>query len=144
MKRNFLVSMLMALLMAGGLMAQNQQGAPPQGGNRQDFQQRRQQMMDQLKKDLNLTKDQITKFDAIYKEFDDKMMAQRQQMDPGADREAMRAKMQEMNKERNDKVEKILTPEQVKKWKEYLAKQEAQRQQRGAGGPGGPPTGGQR
>lgn len=91
-------------------------------------------MIDDLKKELVLTKDQNTKFDAIYKEFNDKMTAAREAA--GDDREAMRAKMQEMNKERDAKIEKILTADQVKKWKDYQAKQAAARQQRGQGGGG--------
>lgn len=128
MKRNLIFSMLLSLFVVGTLSAQDQ---PPQ----QNFQQRRQQMIDDLKKELVLTKDQNTKFDAIYKEFNDKMTAAREAA--GDDREAMRAKMQEMNKERDAKIEKILTADQVKKWKDYQAKQAAARQQRGQGGGGG-------
>lgn len=127
MKRKIFLTALVGLFLTTGIMAQNQPA--------QDFQQRRQQMLDNLKKELNLTKDQNTKFDAIYKEFNDKMAQARQ--NAGDDREAMRTKMQEMNKERDAKIEKILTPDQVKKWKEILAKQQAERQQRGQGGPGG-------
>ena len=91
-------------------------------------------MIDELKKELVLTKDQNTKFDAIYKEFNEKMAKARESA--GDDREAMRAKMQEMNKDRDTKIEKILTPDQVKKFKDYQAKQAAARQNR-QGGPGG-------
>lgn len=129
MKRNLILSMVLGLFMVGGLNAQDQQ---PQ----QNFQQRNQQRIDELKKELALTKDQVTKFDAIYKEFNEKMAAAREAA--GDDREGMRAKMQQMNKDRDAKVEKILTPDQVKKFKDYLAKQAAARQnmQRGGGGGG--------
>jgi Spy/CpxP family protein refolding chaperone len=131
MKRNIILSTVLGLFLVGGLAAQDQQ--PPQ----QNFQQRRQQQIDDLKKELVLTKDQVTKFDAIYKEYSEKMATARQAA--GDDREAMRAKMTEMNKERDLKIEKILTPDQVKKFKDYLAKQAAARQnmQRGGGGGGG-------
>lgn len=131
MKRNLILSMVLGLILVGGLNAQDQ---PPA---RQDFQQRRQQQIDELKKLLVLTKDQDTKFVAIYKEFDEKMAAARQAA--GDNREGMRAKMQEMNKERDLKIEKILTPDQVKKFKDYLAKQAAERanRQREGGGGGG-------
>jgi periplasmic protein CpxP/Spy len=112
--------------MVGGLNAQDQQ---------QNFQQRRQQQLDALKKELSLTKDQTTKFDAIYKEFNDKMAAARESA--GDDRDGMRTKMQEMNKDRDAKIEKILKPDQVKKFKEYQTKQAAARTQRGPGGGGG-------
>jgi Spy/CpxP family protein refolding chaperone len=127
MKRKLFLTLVAGLLMATGLMAQNQ---PP----RQDFQQRRQQQLVEMKKELTLSKDQITKFDAIQKEFNDKMTKARESA--GDDREAMRSKMQEMNKERDTKIEKILTPDQVKKFKDILAKQAAARQQRGPGGGG--------
>jgi protein CpxP len=129
MKRNLIFSMVVGLFMVGGLNAQDQ----PQ----QNFQQRRQQQIDDLKKELVLTKDQVTKFDAIYKDYNEKMAAAREAA--GDDREGMRAKMQTMNKERDLKIEKILTPEQVKKFKAYLEKQAAARQnmQRGGGGGGG-------
>jgi periplasmic protein CpxP/Spy len=126
MKRNLILSIVLGLFMVGGLNAQDQQ---------QNFQQRRQQQLDELKKELSLSKDQTTKFDAIYKEFNDKMAAARESA--GDDREGMRTKMQEMNKDRDAKIEKILKPEQVKKLKDYQAKQAAARTQRGPGGGGG-------
>jgi periplasmic protein CpxP/Spy len=129
MKRNLFLSMVLGLFLVGGLSAQDQ---PPQ----QNFQQRRQQQIDDLKKELVLTKDQTPKFDAIYKESSEKMTAARTAA--GDDREAMRAKMTEINKDRDAKIEKILTPDQVKKFKAYLEKQAAARQnmQRGGGGGG--------
>ena len=130
MKRNLILSMVLGLFIVGGLNAQDQ----PQ---QQNFQQRGQQQIDTLKKELVLTKDQNTKFDAIYKDFNEKLDAARKAA--GDDREGMRAKMTEMRKERDLKVEKILTPDQVKKFKAYLEKQAAARQnmQRGGGGGGG-------
>lgn len=129
MKRNLILSIALGLFLVGGLNAQDQ---PP----RQDFQQRRQQQIDDLKKELVLDKDQNTKFDAIYKEAGEKMTAARAAA--GDDREGMRAKMTEINKDRDAKIEKILTPDQVKKFKAYLEKQAAARQnmQRGGGGGG--------
>jgi len=126
MKRNFILSMVLGLFLVGGLNAQNPQ---------QNFQQRGQQQIDTLKKELVLTKDQNTKFDAIYKEFNEKMATARAAA--GDDREGMRAKMTEMRKERDLKVEKILTPNQVKTFKAYLVKQEAARANRQRGGGGG-------
>lgn len=130
MKRNLILSMVLGLFMVGGLKAQDKPTP-------QNMQQRGQQRIDALKKELVLTKDQNTKFDAIYKEFTEKMTAARTAA--GDDREAMRAKMTELNKERNLKVEKILTPGQVKIFKASNEKQEAARQnmQRGGGGGGG-------
>ncbi len=129
MKRNLILSMVACLFLVGALNAQDQQ--PPQ----QNMQQRMQQRIDDLKKELVLTKDQNTKFDAIYKEATEKTTAAREAA--GDDREAMRAKMTELNKDRDAKIIKILTPEQVKKFNDYNAKQAAARAARGGGGGGG-------
>jgi periplasmic protein CpxP/Spy len=143
MKRKLFFSVMISLVMAGGMMAQNPPtGAPQQGRNPQDMQKRMQAMLEEQKKELGLTKDQSVKFDAVYKEYNEKMATARQSA--GDDREGFRAKMQEMNKDRDAKIEKILTPDQVKKLKAYKAKQEAARQQRGSGGPGGQGGGGGR
>ena len=128
MKRTSFLSMVAGLFLVGGLYAQD---PPPQ----QNMQQRRQQQIDDLKKELVLTKDQNTKFDAIYKEAGEKMTAAREAA--GDDREAMRTKMTEINKDRDTKIEKILTPVQVKNFKAYLEKQAAARAARGGGGGGG-------
>lgn len=128
MKNNFILTVVLGLFMVGGLNAQDQQP-------RQNMQQRGQQRIDELKKELVLTKDQNTKFDSIYKEFSEKMAAARAAA--GDDREGMRAKMMEMNKERDAKIEKILTPDQVKRFKAYLEKQAAERQNRQREGGGG-------
>jgi len=124
MKRNFILSIVLGLFLVGGLNAQDQQS----------FQQRRQQQIDDLKKELVLTKDQVVKFDAIYKEASEKMTAAREAA--GDDREAMRAKMTELNKDRDAKIVKILTPEQVTKFKAYQEKQAAARAARQGGGGG--------
>jgi Spy/CpxP family protein refolding chaperone len=131
MKHNLILSMVLGLFMVGGLNAQD--GQPPQ----QNMQQRRQQQIDALKKELVLTKDQDTKFDAIYKETAEKVTAARTAASD--DREAMRTKMTEINKDRDLKIEKILTKEQVGKFKAYQEKQAAERanRQRGGGGGGG-------
>jgi Spy/CpxP family protein refolding chaperone len=129
MKKNLFLTIALGMFLTGGIIAQNP--------NPQDFQQRRQQQIDNLKKELVLTKEQNTKFDAIYKEYNDKVQAARDAA--GDNREGMREKMQGLSKDRDAKIEKILTPEQVKKWKDYQAKLQAERQnlQRGPGGQGG-------
>jgi len=129
MKKNLFLTIALGMFLTGGIIAQNP--------NPQDFQQRRQQQIDNLKKELTLTKDQNTKFDAIYKEYNEKVQAARDAA--GDNREGMREKMQQLSKDRDAKVEKLLTPEQVKKWKDYQAKLQAERQnmQRGPGGQGG-------
>ena len=130
MKKMILATLLLTLFV-GTSFAQQMQGR--QG---QDFQQRRQQQMEELKKEIGLNKDQVKKFDEIYKKYDDKMAAMREDMMAGGDREAMRSKMQQINTERDAEVKKMLNKDQVKKFDDYqkkLAEQRAQRQ----GGRGG-------
>jgi len=55
----------------------------------------------------------------------------------GEDRTAMRTKMQEINAERDKKVEKLLKPDQLKKFQDYQKKQAEMRQGRQGGGGGG-------
>ena len=131
MKRLMLMSVLIGMGMLVSVSGQDRQGPP----NMQDMQQRRQQMMNDLKKELKLTKDQDAKFDQIYKEADEKMAAARQ--NAGEDRTAMRTKMQEINAERDKKVEKLLKPDQLKKFQDYQKKQAEMRQGRQGGGGGG-------
>jgi periplasmic protein CpxP/Spy len=69
----------------------------------------------------------------------EEMMAGGGQPDEAA-REAMRTKMQELGIERDEKLQKIFTEAQYKKWKEEI--EPALRPQRGGGGR--PPGGGQR
>jgi ABC-type transporter Mla subunit MlaD len=131
MKRMMLLSVLIGMGMLLSVNGQERQGPP----NMQDMQQRRQQMMNDLKKELKLTKDQDAKFDQIYKEADEKMAAARQ--NAGEDRTAMRTKMQEINADRDKKVENLLKPDQLKKFQEYQKKQAEMRQNRQGGGGGG-------
>jgi hypothetical protein len=57
-----------------------------------------------------------------------------------ATREAMRTKMQEMNADRDEKLQQILTADEYTKWKKEL--EPSLRPQRGPGGPGGGGNGG--
>jgi len=130
--------MVLSLFLIGGLNAQNQQ---PQRPNMQEWAKKQ---MEALTKELSLTKDQVTKVEAINKEFDTKREAAFK--NAGDDRQGMREKMTAIEKEKTAKIEKILTPDQVKKYKAYLEKLAAERKNRmGQGGPGGPGgQGGQR
>ena len=60
--------------------------------------------------------------------------AKREEMMGGGDREAMRAVMQELSKDRDDKLAKILSEAQMKQWKDEI--EPALRPQRGPRPPG--------
>jgi len=112
-----------------------------QNRNRQDFQKRRQQQMEQLKKDLKLNKDQIKKFDAIYKDYNDKMAKLREEISASGDFRSMRPKMTELNTKRTESIKKILKKDQLKTYEKILKDQATRRAQRGRrdgrGGGGG-------
>lgn len=131
MKRLMLLSVLIGMAMLVSVNGQDRQGPP----NMQSLQQRRQQMMNDLKKELKLTKDQDAKFDQIYKEADEKMTKARESA--GQDRTGMRTKMQEINADRDKKIEKLLKPDQLKKFQDYQKQQTEMRQNRQGGGGGG-------
>ena len=85
--------------------------------------------------ELGLTKDQVTKVDAINLKYAEKMMAQFQG-GPGGDFEAMQKQMAEINAQKRKELEPVLSAEQLKKYDEYLANRPAG----GRGGFGPPPN----
>jgi len=93
----------------------------------------------QMTKDFNLTANQQTMIKPILEAEQKKM--QDLMNDTSGDRESMRAKMQEIQKDASKQVRDLLDDKQ----KEQFDKQEQERQQRmrdrrgGPGGPGGPP-----
>jgi hypothetical protein len=114
--------------------------AQDRGQGRADYQERMKQQREELKKTLELKKDQAEKFDKIYNDFDKKRQEMMESMrSGGGDREGMRDKMTKMNTERDEALKKILDKDQVKKYEAYLKKQEEDRaaranERRGGGG----------
>jgi len=116
------VGLIVLFVLPMTIMAQNR------GQGRPDFQERMKQQREELKKTLDLKKDQAEKFDKIYNDFDKKRQEMMESMrSGGGDREGMREKMTKMNTERDEAVKKILDKEQVKKYEAYLKKQEEDR-----------------
>jgi periplasmic protein CpxP/Spy len=90
----------------------------------------------QMMKDrLGLSDAQAAQVKAVYE--DQRTKSQALMADQSGDRDAMRAKMQEIRKGTDDRIAAILTPDQKTKWDAMRAEQ----QQRGRA-PGGPPPGG--
>ena len=92
----------------------------------------------QMKKDLDLTSDQVAKIKSVLQTERKKMQ---DLMNPAtADRQSMRSKMQEIQQDARKQIRDLLDDKQ----KEMFDKQEQERQQRmrdrrgGPGGPGGP------
>ena len=85
--------------------------------------------------DLKLDKDQTTKSDSAFLDFykaQDKVFEDMRAAGGAPDRDAMREKMQKLAAERDEKLKKIFTEDQFKKWKDEI--EPTTRPQRGGGG----------
>ncbi len=124
---------LLAILFLGHtfLMAQNR------GGGQRNFDpvESAKKQTAELKKELDLNKDQEKKVYKLNLDAANEMAEMRKEMQSGGgDREAMRAKFGEMRKEQNKAMKKILTEDQFKKYLKYVEKKRAQRGHGGGGG----------
>jgi len=79
-----------------------------------------------MKKDLVLTAQQLAKVDSINLRYAKKRSEMRSQMQ-GQDREAMMAKMQEMQTQKEAELKPVLTEDQMKKYKELLPQRRGMR-----------------
>ncbi|MBC7850445.1 MAG: hypothetical protein H7Y31_11955 [Chitinophagaceae bacterium] len=73
-----------------------------------------------VKEELKLTSDQVTKYDAISKEFSDKMDAIAADATVNAD--AQKERKMQLKKEKEAKLFEFFTPEQQTKYKELVEK----------------------
>jgi hypothetical protein len=73
-----------------------------------------------IKTELKLTPDQVTKYDALSKEYSDKMDAVKQ--DASLNEDAQKQKKMELKKEKEGKLQEFLTPDQQTKYKEIIEK----------------------
>ena len=88
--------------------------------------------------DLKLNPDQTTKSDSVFMEAfraQDKIFEEMRASGGQPDREAMREKMQKLNGDRDEKLKKIFTEDQFKKWKDEIEPSlRPQRRNNGGGG----------
>jgi Spy/CpxP family protein refolding chaperone len=77
-----------------------------------------------IKDELKLTPDQVLKFDALSKEYKDKMDAL--QSDATITKEAQKEKKMALKKEKEAKLSEFLTPEQQTKYKELMERKKAE------------------
>ena len=128
MKKTFL---FIAIALVSVLTTRAQGGG---GGQQRTPEERVKQTMERLA-DLKLDKDQTEKTTAVFKEFYETRQKTMEELRAGGgapDREAMRAKMQKMNDERDEKLKKIFNEDQYKKWKDEI--EPSMRPQRQGGG----------
>ena len=91
-----------------------------------------------LTKHLQLTQEQATEIEALYKAQAEDQKKQREEMFKSGQRpdmEAMRAKMEKERSEMDAKIGKVLTPEQFEKYKEMKANRDKGRMAPGQRGP---------
>jgi|CXWL01.1.fsa_nt_gi Spy/CpxP family protein refolding chaperone len=122
MKKVFLFSIAATLLAAASISFAQGGG----GGGRGGFGQRggmgggQQLNRKDVQADLKLTADQIKEIEAINTAGREEMQAMFQGGGGGGDREAMMAQMQAFQKKQQEKIDKVLTPEQSKRLKQII------------------------
>ena len=121
--------LLMIVLIGTSIsMAQNR------GGQRNDPKEFAKKQTEELTEHLDLDKKQEKQVSELNLKAAEQMFAMRKEMaDGNGDRDAMRAKLQEMRKKQNVEMKKILSEDQYKKYQKYVEERRAKR----GGGQGG-------
>jgi hypothetical protein len=125
----------LVMIAIAGVLTANAQGGG--GFQRRTVEERVKSVMERLAP-LNLDKDQTVKTDSVFTQSYRDQDKMREEMRAGGaqpDRDQMREKMQKLNDDRDEKLKKIFTADQFKKWHDEI--QPAMRQQRGGGGGNG-------
>ncbi len=124
---------LAALLFAGSMFVNAQGGG---GFPRRTVEERVKAVMEKFEA-FKLDAAQKTEVDSIFTRSFKAQDAKREELmaGGGGDREAMRAEIQKLQADRDDKLKKVLTEEQFKEWKEKI--EPSMRPQRPQGGGGG-------
>jgi protein CpxP len=126
---------LLAIAITGVLAVQAQGGGAGGGGFQRRTPEERLKMVKEKLTDLKLDKDQTTKSDSVFLDYykaQDKVFEDMRAAGGAPDRDAMREKMQKVAGERDEKLKKIFTEDQFKKWKDEI--EPTTRPQRGGGG----------
>jgi hypothetical protein len=125
-------AIVLLVIAISGIMAVQAQGG---GGYQRRTPEERLKMVKEKLVDLNLDKDQTAKSDSAFLDYykaQDKIFEEMRAGGGAPDRDAIRDKMMKLASERDDKLKKIYTDEQFKKWKETI--EPTTRPQRGGGG----------
>jgi Spy/CpxP family protein refolding chaperone len=113
--KKLLLLVLMSSVMGAAVLAQDQK----------DMKADHQQWEQKMKTELKLTDDQATKFDALSKEYGDKMEAVKN--DASLTKDAQKAKKMELKKEKEGKLFEFLTPEQQTKYRSMVAEKKKEK-----------------
>jgi len=127
--------LLIAIVLTGVLAVQAQGGG---GGFQRRTPEERLKMTKEKLVDLKLNQDQTTKSDSVFMDSyraQDKIFEEMRASGGQPDREAMREKMQKLAADRDEKLKKIFTEDQFKKWKDEIEPSlRPQRRNNGGGG----------
>lgn len=127
--------LLIAIVLTGVLAVQAQGGG---GGFQRRTPEERLKMTKEKLVDLKLNQDQTTKSDSVFMESfraQEKIFEEMRAAGGQPDREAMREKFQKLNGDRDEKLKKIFTEDQFKKWKDEIEPSlRPQRRNNGGGG----------
>jgi protein CpxP len=132
--------LLLTIAITGVLAVQAQGGG---GGFQRRTPEERLKAVKEKLADLKLDKDQTTQSDSAFLDYykaQDKIFEEMRAGGGAPDRDAIRDKMQKVAAERDEKLKKIFTEDQFKKWKDEI--EPTTRRQRGGGGAGGNRGGG--
>ena len=83
-----------------------------------DYKKEKTEWDNKIKQDLKLSPEQVTKYDALSKEYDDKFNAIAQ--DANLTKDAQKEKKMALKKEKEAKLFEFLTPEQQTKYRELV------------------------
>ena len=122
--------MICGLMLGIAGFAQAQQGV---GQGRGGMMMKPEERVKQLDEKLKLSDDQKTKLTTVFTEQAEAMKKMREEMQ-GADRDAMREKMQKFRADNDTKVSAVLTDDQKKTYEAWQKEQRAEMQKRMQGG----------
>jgi len=122
--------MICGLMLGIAGFAQAQQGG---GQGRGGMMMKPEERVKQLDEKLKLSDDQKTKLTTVFTEQAEAMKKMREEMQ-GADRDAMREKMQKFRSDNDTKVSAVLTDDQKKTYEAWQKEQRAEMQKRMQGG----------
>ena len=111
MKKTFLLLIASAMVSTSALAQQEQ---------KKDYSKERTEWENKVKTELKLTTDQAVKYDALNKEYNEKI--ELIALDASLSKEAQKEKKMALKKEKEVKLNEILTPEQQTKYKEMVEK----------------------
>jgi periplasmic protein CpxP/Spy len=134
MKKKIVLFLAVAFCAVFTVNAQGGGGMP-----RRTVEERVKSVMDKLA-DFKLDKDKAALTDSAFSSYYRAQDKMREEMMAGGgmpDRDAMRAKMQKIGGDRDDKLKKIFTDDQFKKWKDEIEPTTRPQRPGGGGGNGG-------